>query len=110
MEYKNIEKTDGENSSSLTKPKNGLKVTKGKETRVDGWEWKDQGGGNKGHIRFCIYNVGRGAQGGLYKERRQVVILQYLTTLMDSDDNGVSGGTLVMGYSSKHNVTHLIVD
>ena len=64
---------------------------------MDGWEWRDQDGGNNGHIRISIYNVGGGNRVGCTTQRRQVVILQYLTTLMDSDDNGVSGGTLVMG-------------
>ena len=97
MEYQNKEKPEGENSHSLTKHKNGLKVTNGKETVMDGWEWRDQGGWTNGHIRICIYNMGGWHGNPCTTQRRQVVILQYLTTLKDSDGNRVSGRTMVMG-------------
>ena len=40
-----------QNSSRLTEPKNGLTVTKGKGTRVDGWEGRDKG--EKGALRLA---------------------------------------------------------
>ena len=52
LEYPNKEETEGENISSLTETKNGLKVTKGKEPGVDGQKWTDQGGGKNGHIQL----------------------------------------------------------
>ena len=54
------------------------------------------GGKKKGGIMISMYNVG-GYGEGCATQRRQVVILQHLTTLMDSDCNGVCGGNLVMG-------------
>ena len=38
-------------------------------------------------------NVGRGSQGGLYNKEKQVVIVQGLTILTDSDWNGVLGAS-----------------
>ena len=58
---------------------------------------------------MSMYNVGRGSQGGLYNTEKQVVIVQCLTILMDSDCNGVCAGIFVMGESSKHNFTHVIL-
>ena len=43
MEYKNKGKLKEQNSSRITEPKNGLTVTKGKETGDDGWEGRDKG-------------------------------------------------------------------
>ena len=89
MEYKNKEKLkEQKNSSSLTEPKNGLTVTKGKGTGEDGWEERDKVGKKEGGIMISMYNVG-GHREGCATQRRQVVILQHLTTLMDSDSNGV---------------------
>ena len=47
MEYNNEAKPKEQNSSRLTEPKNGLIVTKEKETGDDGWEGRDKG--NTGH-------------------------------------------------------------
>ena len=53
-------------------------------------------GKNKGGITISMYNVcGRHSEG--CATQRQVVSLQHLTTLMDSDCNGVCGGDLVKG-------------
>ena len=38
------EKLKEQNSSRITEPKNGLTVTKGKETGENGWEGRDKGG------------------------------------------------------------------
>ena len=43
MEYKNKEKLREQKSSRITEPKNGLKVTKGKETGEDGCKGRDMG-------------------------------------------------------------------
>ena len=43
-------------------------------------------------IMISMYNGGV-HRVGCATQRRQVVILQHLTTLMDSDCNGVCGGT-----------------
>ena len=40
LECLNKEETEGENISSLTETKNGLKVAKGKKTGVDGQGWR----------------------------------------------------------------------
>ena len=54
---------------------------------------------------------GHGGHGeGCARQRRQVVILQHLTTYMDSDCEQVCGGDLVKGEPSKHNVLSVIVD
>ena len=45
----------------------------------------------------CIMWRGYGA--GSTTQRRLVVILQHLTTLMDNDCNRVCGGDLIMGQS-----------
>ena len=44
MGYKNKGKTEGTNSSRITEPKNGLTVTKGKETGENGRVGKGKGG------------------------------------------------------------------
>ena len=57
MEYKNKEKLKEQNSSTITEPKNGLTVTKGKGTGEDGWEGRDKG--EKGALQLaCIVCVG----------------------------------------------------
>ena len=43
MEYKNKRKTKEQNSSRITEPKNGLTVTKGKETGENGGVGRDKG-------------------------------------------------------------------
>ena len=59
---------------------------------------------------------GGGDREGCATQRRQVVILQHLTMLMDSDGNRIVtvmwfvGGTWGRGKPSKHNVLHVIVD
>ena len=63
----------------------------------------------KGGITNSMHNV-EGIMGRTATQRRKVVTLQHLTTLMDSDSKGVCRGDLVMGESSKHNVPHVIVD
>ena len=52
-------------------------------------------GKKKGGITISMYSVGQ-AQGGLC-DSRQVVILQHLTVLMDSDCEGICVGNLVTG-------------
>ena len=59
---------------------------------------------------IILYNVVGVHREGFATQRRQVVIPQHLTMLMDSHCNGVCEGNLVMGKSSKHNVPHVIVD
>jgi len=49
VEYENKEKLKAQNSSTITEPKNGLTVTKGKWTREDGWEGRDKGVKERGH-------------------------------------------------------------
>ena len=44
MEYKNKGKLKEQNSSRITEPKNGLTVTKGKETGKNGRVGRDKGG------------------------------------------------------------------
>ena len=98
MEHKNIRKLKEQNSSRSTEPKNGLTVTKGKGTGEDGWEGRDKGRGKKkGGITISLYRVGVGHGEGCATQRRQVVILQHLTMLMDSDCEWVCGGYLVKG-------------
>ena len=46
---------------------------------------------------ISMYKCGCGGTGRAVQQRRQVVILQHLTTLIDSDYNGVRGGHLVKG-------------
>ena len=48
-------------------------------------------------ITISTHNVGGGHGEGSTTQRRQVVILQHLTTLTDSDCNGVCGGDLIIG-------------
>ena len=48
-------------------------------------------------IMISTHNVGGGTGVGSTTQRRQVVILYHLTTLMDSDYNGVCGGNLIVG-------------
>ena len=85
MEYKNKRKLKEQNSSRSTEPKNGLIVTKGKGTGEDGWEGRDKGGKKrKGALQLaCIVLGGHGE--GCVTQKRQVVILQHLTMLKDSD-------------------------
>lgn len=61
--YKNKEKTEGADSSRITKPKNTQIVTKERKTGVDGLECRDNGG-EKAGIMISMYNV-RLAQGRL---------------------------------------------
>ena len=56
-----------------------------------------EGQGGKGGITISTHNVGRRHAEGGTTQKRQVVTLQHLTTLMDSDCNGVCGGDLIMG-------------
>ena len=96
MEYKNKEKTEGtKNSSRLTEPKNGLTVTKGKRTGEGEWEGRDKG--ENGTLRLAHNVAVGGTWGKQYIQRRQVMILQHLAKLMDSDCNGLCGGDLKMG-------------
>ena len=97
MEYKNKEKLKKQNSSRITEPKNGLTVTKGKGTGCMGGKEGIRVGKKEGGIMISMYNVSWGHREGCATQRRQVVIPQHLTTLMDSDYNGVSGGDLVKG-------------
>ena len=53
---------------------------------------------------ISMYNVG-GFIEGCATQRRQVVILQHLAMLMDSDCNGVCGGDLIMGGKNKGDLT-----
>ena len=84
-----------QNSSRITEPKNGLTVTKGKGSGEYWWEGSGKVGKNAGSM-ISMYNWW-GHEEGCATHRRQVVILQHLTTLMDSDRNGVFGGNLIIG-------------
>ena len=97
MEYKNKRKLKEQNSSRSTEPKNGLTVTKGKGTGEDGWEGRDKGGKKERGITINMYSVGAGHGEGCATQKRQVMILQHLTMLMDSDCEWVCGGDLVKG-------------
>ena len=67
-------------------------------------------GKKKEGLTICMYNVGVVHREGCATQRRQVVILQHLTSLMDSDCNGICAGDLVRWESSKHYVLHVFVD
>ena len=67
-------------------------------------------GKKKGGITISMYSVGGGHGEGCGTQRRQVVILQHLTMLMDSDCSGVCGGDLGGGKPGKHSVLHITVD
>ena len=55
-------------------------------------------GKKKGGITISMYSVCVGGdREGCATQRRQVVILQHLTNLMDSDCEGVCGGDLANG-------------
>ena len=54
-------------------------------------------GKKKEGIMISMYSVGGGHREGCATQRRQVVILQHLTTQMDHDCEGVCGGDLVKG-------------
>ena len=56
-------------------------------------------GGRRGirGITISTRNVVGGHEEGSTAQRRQAVTLWHLTTLMDSDCNGVCGGDLTMG-------------
>ena len=57
-----------------------------------------EGQGGKRGITISRHSVGGGGhREGCTTQRRQVVTLQHLTTLMDSDCKGVCGGDLIMG-------------
>ena len=56
-----------------------------------------EGQGGKGGIMISTHNVGGETRERQYIQRREVMILWHLTTLMDSDCNGVCGGDLIMG-------------
>ena len=85
--YKNKANLKEQNSSRITEPKNGLTVTKGKGTEEAGWEGRDKGRKKKGGLTINMYSVG-GHGEGCATQRRQVVILQHLIMLMDSDCEG----------------------
>ena len=67
------------------------------------------GGKKKEGIMISMYSAW-GHREGCATPRRQAVILQHLTTLMDSDCEGVCGRDLVKGVPSKHHVLSVIVD
>ena len=79
------EKLKEQNSSRITEPKNGLTVTKGKGTREHGGEGREKGSSRKGVLRLVCIMWDAGHREGCAIQRRQVVILQHLTTLMDSN-------------------------
>ena len=54
-------------------------------------------GKKKGGIMISMCSVWEGHGEGCTTQRRQVVILQHLTMLMDRDCNGVCWGDLVKG-------------
>ena len=103
MEHKNKGNLKEQNSSRITEPKNGLTVTKGKGTGEDGWEGKDNGvekeSGGGLMINMCSVEGGHGEV--CASQRRQVVILQHLTTPMPRDCEGLCGGDLVNGGGGK---------
>ena len=93
MEYKNKRKLKEQNSSRRTEAKNGRTVTKGKRTGEDWWEGRDKGGiKRKGALRLACIVWGVHGE-GCATQRRQVMILQHLTMLMDSDCEWGWGGT-----------------
>ena len=87
MECNNKAKLKEQNSSRLTDSKKGLVVTKGEGCERVGGE-----GGRRGlrGIMFSTHGV-RGHRENSVAPRRQIVTLWHLTTLMDSDYNGVLG-------------------
>ena len=91
MEYKNKGKLKEQNSRRITEPKNGL-LPKGKGL----WRMDGKGGiraeKKKGGLTISTYSVWGHPREGCATQRRLVVILQHLTTLMDSDCIGVGGG------------------
>ena len=57
------------NSSRITEPKNGLTVTKGKETGENGRVRRDKGGEKERGIMISMYNVGGGGKGRAVQHR-----------------------------------------
>ena len=100
MEYNNKAKLKEQNSSRLTDSKKGLVVTKGKGVgRVSG-----EGGRQKGIVGYhdwCTWCVW-GHQVDNVAQRRQIGPLWHLTTLMDSDCDGVWGVLDNKGECSNH--------
>ena len=96
MEYNNEAKLKEQNSSRLTNSKKRLAVTKGK-------------GGGEGTEGYCDwYTQCRGGhREDSVAQRRHVLTLWHLTTLMDSDFSGVREGLDNMGECSNHNVFHM---
>ena len=90
MEYKNKAKLKEPNSNRLTESKKGLAVIK-----ADGWGRAGGRGREKGiQGHYDWHTWCRGDQGeDSVALRRQIVTLWHLTTLMDSDCNGVWGVT-----------------
>ena len=89
MEYNNEAKLKEQNSSRLTDSKKAVVVTKGEGCGRAGGE-----GGRRGlrGIMFTTHGMGHHGKNSI-AQRRHVVDLWYLTTLMDSDCIGVLVGT-----------------
>ena len=96
--YNNKAKLKEQNSNRLTDSKQGLVVTKGRSE--EGWV----GMGEKGIERYYDWHTCyRGDhEEDSWAQRRQVVTLWHLTTLMGSDCNGVHGGHDNMGECNNH--------
>ena len=69
MEYKNKEKLKEQNSSRITEPKNGLILTKGKETGENGRVGRHKGGKKKGGFTISMYNMCGGGMGRATQHR-----------------------------------------
>ena len=63
------EKLKEQNSSRITEPKNGLRVTKGKETGEDRWVRRDKGGEEEGCIKISMH--GKGGRKGRAVQHRE---------------------------------------
>ena len=85
MEYNNKAKLKEQNSSRLTDSKKGLVVTKGEGCGRAG---EERGRRGLRGIMFSTHGVGDHGENSV-AQRRQTVIPQHLTTLMDSDCFGL---------------------
>ena len=86
MEYNNEAKLKEQNSSQITEPKKGLVVTKGEGCGRVG---EERGRRGLRGIMFSTHGVCGGHWEDSVAQRRQIANLCHLTTLMDSDCNGL---------------------
>ena len=78
-------------------PRMDSQLPKGKGLGRMGGKGGKTAGKQKAGLTFTRHNVGWGHAEGCATQRRQVVILQHLTTLMDTDCDRVCGGGLGQG-------------